>query len=507
MARKPEFRTAATPPPVGGWDTRNALADMPITNAAVLDNWFPRTDDVQVRKGYAEHASGVGAAVETLLHYEALDGSDEMFACGNTAIYDVTSSGAVGAAAVSGLTNDRWQSTGIGTAGGQFLFCCNGADTPQTYDGSAWANTTLTGPTVTDVIWCNLHQRRLWLGEVAQLSAWYLAVNSITGAATEFSFAGVAGLGGFVMNMGTWTRDAGDGADDVAVFLTSEGEAILYQGTDPGDAAAWSLVGVFRIGKPIGRRCMIKAGADLIMVTQDGFVAASSILSADRSQADRVAISAQINSAVNTAVKSHGARFGWQPFIYPKGTQLLFNVPQSATTAHQYVFNTITNAPCRFTAIPALCWSLMDDDPYFGASDGKVYKYDSGFTDDGSDIAVDAIQAFSAFKSPQTNKQFTRIKPIFKGLVEPSVAVDVNTDFQVVNTSPAYYTPGSTQTGRWGIGLWGIALWGGENEVFGNWRGVRGYGRTGGLRIRATINASQPSWLATYWMFVPGGPY
>jgi len=51
-------RTASVPPPVGGWDTRNALADMPVENAVILDNWFPSTDKVTVRKGHTSHATG-----------------------------------------------------------------------------------------------------------------------------------------------------------------------------------------------------------------------------------------------------------------------------------------------------------------------------------------------------------------------------------------------------------------------------------------------------------------
>src|SRR5690606_10208542 len=187
-----------------------------------------------------------------------------------------------------------------------------------TYNGSSWGTASITGPTASNLVWCNLHQRRLWFGEIGSLTAWYLPVNSIAGSASSFSLAGVARLGGYIMAMGTWTRDGGDGTDDVAVFITSEGEAVIYQGIDPASADTWTLVGVFRIGRPIGRRCVIKAGADLVLVTQDGFVAASAILSLDRSQTQKVALSAQINKAVNDAVRNYGSLFGWQPIIYPR---------------------------------------------------------------------------------------------------------------------------------------------------------------------------------------------
>jgi hypothetical protein len=374
MATSPA-RPKTIPAPVGGWDTRAAIAEMPEKNAVIMDNWFPGTDRVTLRRGSANHVTGMSGNVETLFEYAPLTGSGSLFAANGGNIYDVTSAGTVGAAVATGKTNDRWQQLQIGTAGGQFLFAVNGADAPINYNGSAWATTpAITGPTATNLIWCNLHQRRLWIGEKDSLQAWYLPVNSIGGAATAFSLAGVAKLGGYIMAMGTWTRDAGDGPDDVAVFITSEGEAIIYQGTDPSTAANWALTGVFRIGKPIGRRCIIKGGGDLIIITQDGFVNAASILVTDRAEAERVALSSQINKAVNDAVRSYGGLFGWQPIIYPLGTMLMVNVPQSATVAHQYVFNTLTGAPCRFKGMNALCWGLLNDGLYFGTSDGRVVQ-------------------------------------------------------------------------------------------------------------------------------------
>jgi hypothetical protein len=45
------------------------------------------------------------------------------------------------------------------------------------------------------------------------------------------------------MAMGTWTLDAGYGVDDYAVFITNNGEAIVYKGSDPSDPNDWSLIG------------------------------------------------------------------------------------------------------------------------------------------------------------------------------------------------------------------------------------------------------------------------
>lgn len=505
MARAPSV-SRSLPPPVEGWDTREALADMPIKRAVILDNWFPQTDKVTLRRGHASHATGMSGAVESLLPYTPLTGSGALFAANGGNIYNVTSAGAVGAAVVSSLSNDRWQSVQIGTSGGQFLFMVNGEDAPRSYDGSSWATPSISasGFTAANTIWCNLHQRRLWFGEKDSLTAWYLAVNSIAGTPNSFSLAGLAGLGGYIMAMGTWSLDGGAGPDDAAVFLTSEGQAIVYQGTDPSSASTWGLLGVFNIGKPIGRRCMIKAGADLIIVTQDGFVPASEILRADRSQSEVVAISAQINKAVNDAVRDKSTLFGWQPFIYPKGAMLMFNIPQTSTTAYQYVFNTITKAPCRFTGMNALCWGLLNDNAYFGGTDGKVYKADTGANDNSAAINGDALQAFTDFGSPGVNKAFKLVEPIFESDGNPNAALDLNTDYRVrAPTSVA--SASSVTSATWGVSKWGIGTWGSASQIYRGWRGVRGIGRAAALRVRVSTTSGRPSWVATSFTFVPGG--
>lgn len=498
----------ALPAPVGGWDTRDALADMPPQNAVILDNWFPSTDKVSLRSGYAAWATGLGAPVETLMQYAPQSGDQKLFAAAGGSIFDVTEAGAVGAAAVTGMTSARWQTVQIGTPGGQFLLAMNGADTPQLYDGTTWAATTITGPTVANLKWCNLHQRRLWFGEKDSLTAWYLPVNSIGGAASSFSLAAVARRGGSIIAMGTWTRDGSTGLNDYCAFLTSEGEVIVYTGTDPANISTWSLSGVFQIGRPVGSRPVLKTKSDFVFITQDGFVSGSAILPVDAALTDSVALSKQINKAVNTATRTYGGLFGWEAFVYPRGQMLIFNVPQSTTTAHQYVFNTITGAPCRFTGIPALTWGLLDDAPFFGAADGTVYQFDGVRADAGADIAGDALQAFSYFGAPAVKKAFKLIQPIFEAPDSPPAGVGLALEF---DTSTGIVAPqpstSAASPARWGVSRWGVGRWGGGLRIWQGWRGVRGIGRAAAPRVRVTASgvAAQVSWVATNVTFVPGG--
>ncbi len=108
------------PAPVGGWNARDAVANMKETDAVVLDNYFPTASDVMGRKGFANHMTGFSAPVESLLNYTTT--TEKLFACAGTAIYDATAAGAVATAVVTGLTNSRWQHVNITTAGENFVF-------------------------------------------------------------------------------------------------------------------------------------------------------------------------------------------------------------------------------------------------------------------------------------------------------------------------------------------------------------------------------------------------
>ena len=494
-------------PPVGGWDARNALADMPIKNAVLMDNFFPSTDRVTLRRGSTEHASITGGHdVKTLMEYIPPSGTKKLFAGAGTDIYDVTASGTATAQSLT-LANGYFVTAQFSNPAGHHLFAANGVDAMQVYSGSSWAAASISasGFTLANVAWVSSHQNRLWFGEKNSLKAWYLAVQTISGTALGFDLSSVASRGGYIVGMGTWTRDGGSGADDLAVFLTSEGEAIIYAGTDPNATATWGLVGVFRIGRPLNRRCMVKAGSDLVVATEDGVVPLSRVLSMDRSQTEQVALSTQIDSAFADAVRLGGINDDdWQVTLYTGGTMLVVNVPVGGGN-QQYVFNTITGAPCKFTGMDALCWGLFDGELYFGDADGKVVKADDGEHDRGVTIVGDAVQAFSYFRAPGRTKAFKRVEALFESEADPQPVIDVMTDFKVSQPS-ALPSPVPTDASAWGTGVWDDAVWGGDpRAVWRGWSSVTGHGYSAAIRVRVNSRYSRPAWVATNWLYVPGG--
>jgi hypothetical protein len=175
---------------------------------------------------------------------------------------------------ISGATASDYNGTYVITKTGASTFTYTMATTPAANATVVGTYTTIgiTGVDSSTFINVNLFKNRLYFTQKDTLSCWYLDVNSIGGTANPLYFGGIARNGGYLQAMGTWTLDAGQGADDYAVFVTSMGEVIVYNGTDPTTAATWALKGVWQLGQTFARKCFFKWSGDLLLLTQDGLV-------------------------------------------------------------------------------------------------------------------------------------------------------------------------------------------------------------------------------------------
>lgn len=496
------------PAPVGGWNARESVASMPESDAVKMTDAWPNTTDVQLRRGFTDHVTGItGKTVETLAVYNFAT-SSKLFAVVDDDIYDVSSAGAVGSAeAATVVTNARFQHTNFRVPGGaHWLLMANGVDAPHWFDGTTWTPVTgvsspaITGLTTTDIIAVTVHKKRVYLIQKDSSSAWYLATNAIGGAATELDLGPNFTFGGFLMAMATWTIDAGEGADDYAVFISSKGQAVVYQGTDPASANTWALVGVFNIGSPIGRRCFIKFGADLLIITQGGVVPLTAAMLNSRIQ-QSVAVSDKIRTVITKSVKSFGANFGWQLLQYPNENMLIVNVPLSTTVFCQYAMNTITGAWCDFTKMNAFCWELFNDEIYYGA-DATVIKAWTAGSDNGSNITADIIPAFSYFDT-RSQKHWKMVRPIFEATGTPSLLMGMNVDYDL-SAPVGVPTTAITNASVWDTAKWDVDKWGGALRAEHNWQTVAGIGFAGSLHIQITSKADSIKWLATDFVYERG---
>jgi len=493
--------------PIGGWNARDALSAMPPTDAVILDNWIPKPGSVELRNGSSTWVSGITGAVETLMQWAAT-GSRKLIAAANNAFYNVSSSGAVGASIHSGHTNNRWQFVNFGVSGSNYLLMFNGSDNPLKYDGTTVSANVITGSGLTqsNLIHVNVFKQRVFMIEKNTLNFWFLPVQTIAGAASKFDLSSFCRKGGELQAMATWTIDGGDGQDDYAVFLTTEGEALVYRGTDPSLTSAWFLVGVYNIGRPIGRRCFEKVGSDVVVITEDGFVPLSKELITGRA-APKVAISDKISGAVSIAVQNYRGNFGWQAIIYPQGNWTLFNVPlQENSTTHQYVQHQLTGSFFRITGLNAFCWEVYGGNLYFGTT-GQVVKADTGMEDYGSvNIVADVQTAFSPFKSNAIQKRFTMVRPVFLATGSVSPAITLNTDYQVNAPSSLVASIGATGA-TWDVDPWDTSSWSTDFSVQKGWQSVAALGYAGGMRMQVSTKTISMQLLTIDYMFEPGGAF
>jgi hypothetical protein len=487
------------PSTVGGWDVYDSIAAMEPIYALTMVNMIPTTSNCVVRKGYTEWATGLGGTVETVFGYGG-PSNQKLLGAANGGVFDATTAGAVGAALGSGYANNRWQFVNFGTPGGEYIFACNGADTPWNYNGTTIQTTpAITGITPGNIINVAAFKQRLFFVLKNSMTYAYLPINSIGGAALTIDLSSFFPLGGHLVAISGWGRANTTTPTELCVFLTSMGEYLVFQGDDPASVDSWALAGSGRIGAPVGYRCTTRIGSDLYIVCQDGLVAMSQIFGQDRVDTTK-AISAKIGTAINNAAQQYGDHFGWQIFLYPRGNLAIVNVPITENqNIQQYSVYTATGAWCQFKNINASCWTLFNDNPYFGGAGGKIFRWDDGYSDNGSAIQWESRQAFITMGDPGLNKIWTMVRPIFQYAGTPAIQFTLEVDYQLLSPQSPVTIPGVAES-AWDAALWDVAPWSDGQAIVSLWAGVSGIGRVCALHMKGTT-LNQISWLATDFTF------
>ena len=141
------------------------------------------------------------------------------------------------------------------------------------------------------------------------MNLWYLPSDSVQ-ARQRVSRLGYFPPRGKLVATATWTMDSGNGIDDYFVICDFKGELAVYQGTDPASSTTWSLVGVYFVGSPVGRKPFTKYGGDLLFLCDNGLYPLSKFMQSavvDRTQA----ISFKIDGALQVAVTDYRDNVGW----------------------------------------------------------------------------------------------------------------------------------------------------------------------------------------------------
>jgi hypothetical protein len=408
---------------------------------------------------------------------------------------------------ITGASPDEYNGVFVITVTSASQFQYTMAATPAS-NATVFGTYTVTGITGVDssnFINVNLFKNRLYFTEKDTLTCWYLPVDSIAGVAEPLFFGGIARNSGYLQAMGTWTLDAGEGVDDYAVFVTSMGEVIVYNGTDPDNAETWALKGVWQIGQTFNRRCFFKWAGDLLLLTQGGLVPLAAALQSSRLD-PRVNLTDKIFYAVSEATSQYYELFGWQINYFASQNMLILSIP-TVNGMEQYVMHTITKSWARFTNIQAYCWEVAGNASMYFGGDGFVGKFYDGNSDAGNNIVATAQQAYNYFESQGQLKRFTLVRPILQtdnGL--PTVLCGVSVDFDTVPlTNQIAFNPLIGQIGRWDFARWDEANWGGGLVTTKIWQGVHGLGFSGSVNMNVASQGIELRWASTDYVMENGG--
>lgn len=494
--------STSIPSPIGGINAISPIDTMAPTDAIVLENWFPETAKVTVRKGYAEHATGVGSGeVETVMVRHG--STEKLLAASATNIYDASSAGTA-SSLVGSKNSGRYQSVNFGG----YLVMANGADTPMHYNGSTLANVSYTHAslTVSTIKQVQSFKGRLYFAANNDAKFYYLPTGSVVGGAlSDFDLSQIASRGGVLTAIGEWSREGGEGLASVIVFVMSTGEIIVYSGDDPSDN--FVLVGSYFAGQPIGDRPLVNIGGDLIVITSQGFLPVSLLLRGGAIEEIEKTTIGKIRQAAVDSTTATGSVFGWSAITDPSDNKLVVNFPVSAsTTFEQYVYNITSGAWTKFTGIPARHWARFGGVLYFGGTGGKVYKT-TGTTDAGAAISVKAKQAFTYFDDRTSSKRITSIRPVIQLDGSQAFKIALDTDYSNQTLTATNHTiTGLADGSAWDDPAWDDGIWAGDATPNVLWLGQTALGRNFSLRVEASVTGQNVSWLVTDYLGEIGGP-
>jgi hypothetical protein len=468
------------PAPFGGWNTRDAISDMPSTDAIRFTNMISDENGVRVRDGYTHHAHGGQGNVEFLKNFDTPYGP-RFYSCTGGELVDITSTSAV--SLKTGCTRSNWKS---GAMNG-FLAMVNGADDPIAISyapstGSVYQPLPISGiaaPERLSII--HIFKSRSYFATGDEPAFYYSAVNALGGLLTRFPLDRVSNSGGNVIDIKSWTVDGGNGPDDYFVAFLQSGEVLAYQGSDPSNANDWAIVGRFTAGKII---TVEQFSGQIHAVTSFDY----NVFPRDF-QTQGLAPPSKLVGAAQQAVREKSGLSGWQILFVPHLGLRIINVPVDVSHFEQHVLNLNNGTPAHWT-IRATRWEVFNGRLYFGSTDGNISVF-GGSTDEGAAIPWEFATA-PARLGGGAKVNVLEYRSVVSGDGELSESTGLGYDYQLPefiqdSTTEALGTP-------WNTSPWDTSSWSQNPQTRSEWLTAVGSGQTVQYYSRGEVNGFTPTW-------------
>ena len=483
-------------PPVGGLNWREPPMSIAPTEALHLENILPRPSSGELRAGYEEHVIGLSGAVKTLAPYIDLDSSqNQIFAfCEGGDIYDVSiKSQSLEPLQSTEQSDGVWSYVNFTGVDKSYLCAVSPDGGYWTYEPSqGWSQETLTGDATDKKLVSIFHWKdRIWFIEQNSSKAYYLDIGAIKGEATVFDFHAVMRHGGHLLWGTNWTFDAGYDLNDYFILASSNGDIIVYEGTNPAEASTFALKGVWQVGKlPQYGRAYTHFGGELFFMSNLGVVPMSALVNGKVANEYQVA-SAKIQPILNNVLDDYGDEFGWEMHMVYQQSFVLLKTPKKLDgTYSYYVMNVQTGAWGQITQMPMLCAATKNNQLFFGTEQGTVCL---GFAGDEDGVTFDGgsgapilgkyLGGYSDFGKAGMYKIFQMFRPFFNAISGPNVNAKMVTgyDLQFPNLEGEYLA--DDNVGKFNVSAWNRCVWAGTQNTYSAWEGLNGMGYYGSLMI------------------------
>lgn len=511
QARNAVAKSASNPAPIGGLNLRDPEAAMGNIFATKLENFWPQERFVSVRGG-AEIHSPVAGAVKQLGSWNGATGR-ELWAFTNAGAYNVTAAATVAPALGQAFTSGDFVLVNYATSGGSYLLGVNGVDSYFYYKSPTWTqaatfNVANGAPSETiatnKFIYLAVHQRSLFFLEKDSMNMYFLPIDSVIGDVKRFPMGGLFKKGGKLVAMGSWTVDGADGPDDMAVFITSEGQAAIYNGTDPSSPTAWSLKGVFDIGNPLGKTPLFKLGGDLLVLTAFGLTSLTKLIK-EGWTSSKTTLTDIISPLFQQLAQGVESSSEWRVTANPKLSLLMINVPGTAfRDQQQLAMNLVTGAWTVFSGWKATCWELSNGQLYagIGNSVGRMWTTTGDF---GNRIASYARCAWAYLSPKARTKQVDLVRFLTRLAGQVSISAGLDVDFRYTDN---YYPLNLTSypISRFDTARFDTATWGAVEVMQTDWLSIptqEGFCLAASLRVFSADATFQ--WSAIDVVYSVGG--
>lgn len=352
--------------PVRGWFGEADNAELDPGFAARLENLWWRNGLLRQRPGYAladsaiarqriTHALTGGAPQTIVVHASYMQ-------AGTSALARATP----GRMMAASLSNNTLMVDGVGP-----ITRFNGT----ALDLPAFTGTDL--PVFDGVI--AHHDRAYFWRSGGPLDFWYGGLGAVQGALTKFPLGRLGNIEGGIACMGRFTSDAGENVNDLLVILTTAGDVVIYQGTDPGLADDWRIWGRLKLAPPVSRYAMLAYGPDLLVLTTQGIASIGAAMGRGTPSLLQ-AMSQPIKDELAAAVTAYPASDRWQMIADPGQQYIIVSTPQDRS----FVFGTEIGGWYHWTALPALNWRRLGDRLMMTGTDGREFTFGGSTSDDGA---------------------------------------------------------------------------------------------------------------------------